>query len=294
MYTACLQDQVQLDYLLKQLRWDKSVAKYFLVTLDSVQMSLGFTRLILEYTQDPITYVESGYILHLCNRLSAHGASLWIEDAWSPELQCVGDESIIEHFISIQHITRAELCRANAVRLYLQVVTIADLADLMGTFVPSGMLTGDWQAGSDLKWPYQPLLPPSFWSSFRCCLRRSFCSRMPPMTWAHHSMNLNIPLGRWKLVRRNTWFSAYASESTIFWRREDDEVLHVMTRSKVDRLFDFSHTTMLLPLASHPIRVRQLDDLLWQLQEYRPVLFDVTSVTPGQLISFSGSVNSHK
>jgi hypothetical protein len=109
MDTACLQDQVQLDYLLKQLRWDKSVAKYFLVTMDSVQMCSGFTRPILEYTQDPITYVESGYILHLRNRLSALSASLWIEDTWSPKLQRVGDESIMERFIPIPNITRAEL-----------------------------------------------------------------------------------------------------------------------------------------------------------------------------------------
>ena len=161
-------------------------------------MCSGFTRPILEYTQDPITYVESGYILHLRNRLSALSASLWIEDAWSPKLQRVGDESIMERFIPIPNITRAELRRANAVCLYLHVVTIADLADLTGTFIPSGMLTGDWLAGLDLKWPYQPLLPPPFWLSFRRCLRRSFCSCMPQTTWAHHFMTLDTPLSRWK------------------------------------------------------------------------------------------------
>ncbi len=58
-----------------------------------------------------------------------------------------------------------------------------------------------------------------------------------------------------------------------------------MTWSKVARLFTFSHTTALLPLASHPIWVRQLDDLLWQLQEYRPAHVDKTWVAPGQLIT---------
>ena len=33
--TRLLQDQVQLEYLLKQLRWDKVVANNFLTTLDS-------------------------------------------------------------------------------------------------------------------------------------------------------------------------------------------------------------------------------------------------------------------
>ena len=35
---STLQDQVQIDYLLRQLRWDKVVANDFLVTLDSVQL----------------------------------------------------------------------------------------------------------------------------------------------------------------------------------------------------------------------------------------------------------------
>ncbi len=35
------------------------------------------------------------------------------------------------------------------VRLYLRVITIADLTDPEGSTIPDGMLTGDWQAGSD-------------------------------------------------------------------------------------------------------------------------------------------------
>ncbi len=46
LYT--LQDQVQLDYLLKQLRWEKTVANNFLIALDSMQLCSGFTAPILE------------------------------------------------------------------------------------------------------------------------------------------------------------------------------------------------------------------------------------------------------
>jgi hypothetical protein len=48
---STLQDQVQIDYLLRQLRWDKVVANDFLVTLDSVQLCSSFTRPILEVSQ---------------------------------------------------------------------------------------------------------------------------------------------------------------------------------------------------------------------------------------------------
>ena len=61
MYT--LQDQVQLEYLLKQLRWDKTVANDLLTTLDNVQLCSGWIRPILENTHTPISYLGTSYLL---------------------------------------------------------------------------------------------------------------------------------------------------------------------------------------------------------------------------------------
>ena len=49
--THTLQDQVQLKYLIKQLRWDKAVANYFLVALDAVQLCSGLTTPVFENTE---------------------------------------------------------------------------------------------------------------------------------------------------------------------------------------------------------------------------------------------------
>ena len=92
----------------------------------------------------------------------------------------------MERFSQCPHISQAMLRKANAVRIYLRVVTIADLADVGGTFIPAGMLTGKWQAGSDLKWPYQQPLPlATFWSTFRRCLWLMFSTNTPPY---HHTI----------------------------------------------------------------------------------------------------------
>ena len=48
----CLQDQTQLPYLLKQLRWDKDVANGLLVTLDLLQLQSGFIKSIMEHTAE--------------------------------------------------------------------------------------------------------------------------------------------------------------------------------------------------------------------------------------------------
>lgn len=207
--TYTLQDTVQLEYLIKQLRWDKTVANDFLVALDWVQLCSGLIKPIMEYTSGDINYLAQSYIIDLRRRLHEMGGFLWIEKCWTPELQREDDCSLMEGFLRIPGIKRATLRQANLVRLYLRVVTIADLADVGGTYIPANMLDGSWQAGSDIKWPYQPIPPKRFWTTFRRCLRLAFCSRTPPYQRASHSMDLDTPLGRWFPVRRNTWFPAY-------------------------------------------------------------------------------------
>ena len=74
-----LQDQFQLNYLIKQLRWDHTVANTFLVALDSVQMCAGFTTPIMESTLELIEYLSPSYIISLRQRLAEMKAYLWIE-----------------------------------------------------------------------------------------------------------------------------------------------------------------------------------------------------------------------
>ena len=98
------------------------------------------------------------------------------------------------------------LTRVNEVRIYLRVVTIADLADEEGEYIPDGMLCGDWQAGSDLKWPRQPEPGKKSWALFQKCLRHAFCTGTSPWQRPYHGMNLDRKLGEWYHVKRNTWY----------------------------------------------------------------------------------------
>lgn len=126
-----------------------------------------------------LDYIDRSYIVNLCTRLAKIDGSLWIEKAWTPVPQREGDVSIMERFITIKGITQAKLRKANAVRLYLRVIMISDLADIPGQIIPEGILTGEWRANSDLKWPYQPKPPDKFWVIFCSCLRRAFATTTP-------------------------------------------------------------------------------------------------------------------
>jgi hypothetical protein len=190
-----LQTTVQVKYLLKQLRWDKSVANDIIVTLDSIQLNAGLSSPILEDVSQPITYLGHSYFLSLRQRLAELQASFWIEEVWRPKPQREGDQFLMDYFTRIPGITTADLRKANAVRLYLRVLTISDLADPTGRFIPDGMLTGDWQAGSDIYWPHQVNPPQNFG-------RSSVDAFGSPFARGHHLTNL----------RNREWTSIHLSD----------------------------------------------------------------------------------
>ena len=82
-----IQDQMNIMNLLKQLRWNKTVANDFLVTLSAVQFTSGLCEPILMETKTDLSYIPRGWIPHLRSRLNEWGGQLWIEHQWTPPLQ---------------------------------------------------------------------------------------------------------------------------------------------------------------------------------------------------------------
>ncbi len=133
-HTHTLQTTTQLKYMIKQLRWNKMVANDMSVTLDTLQLVAGFHQPLLEYPLPHINYIGSSFFLTLRASLAKFDASLWIEDVWRPQLQRESDAFIMDRFVLIPRITPSELKQANAVRLYLRILTIADITDPSGRY----------------------------------------------------------------------------------------------------------------------------------------------------------------
>jgi hypothetical protein len=60
--TYTMQDQAQIPYILKQLRWGRTVANGILVTLDHIQLILGFVAPILQTNKQHDSH--SGTLAH--------------------------------------------------------------------------------------------------------------------------------------------------------------------------------------------------------------------------------------
>ena len=261
-----LQCATQLEYVIKQLRWNHTVANDLLVTIDSAQLHTGVGPPLMEITTPSIKYAGPSFILSLRDQLTHIGGSLWIEDVWSPPLQREQDEFIMDRFLRIPGITTSQLHRANAVRLYLRALTIADIAHPSGRFIPDGNLSGEWQGGSDLHWPYQPKPPPQFWAEFRRCIRRSFCTSTSSHQPIHYGMDLDTHLGRWFPVIRHSWFEVYKSPLALYWRI--NTTLYQLKPTAVPGFYITTCEVDILPLDCHPIGFRDMGDSIWTHRKY--------------------------
>lgn len=264
-----LQLSTQLEYIIKQLWWNRTIANNFLVTLDSLQLYTGVGSPLLQRTTPPIVYAGHSFILNLQDQLAYINTSLWIEDAWQHPLQREHDEFIMDCFILIPRLTRSQLQQANAVRLYLRVLTIADLADPTGQFIPDGNMSGNWQGGSDIHWPYQPKPPKRFWATFQRCIGLTFCSSTSPHQPAHYGMDLDTPLGKWFPVPRHSWFDVYRSPTHFYWKTED--TIKILRSTPVPGFHVIDGTVTSLPWDSRPVRFQNIGDVIWSHRHYSMV-----------------------
>ena len=103
----------------------------------------------------------------------------------------------------------------------LRVVTVADMENKTGTDIIDNMMSGQWRAETNLKWPKEYCPRKIYWSTFRKCMKRAFSPQTPPNKPAHYGFKLKTKFGKWLNVQRNTWFDWYRSKDSIYLRQED-------------------------------------------------------------------------
>eukprot|EP00957_Ditylum_brightwellii_P132646 10115318-Ditylum_brightwellii.AAC.1 len=96
---------------------------------------------------------KSGENVVLCPAVVYVG-SVVIPRVWLPKIQWINDMILIDVFCS-SHPSDATLEKLNLVRLYLGVITLADLTNDAGTEIESWALTGERRVRPTIEWPNQ-------------------------------------------------------------------------------------------------------------------------------------------
>ena len=131
-------------------------------------------------------------------RLKELNAEIVVEDAWAPELQRVNNVSLMKKICELRAKTIA-----NAVQMWLRVITAAELADADGACISPEKLDGRWRNDFTHLWPNIPWSSEKMFEIFRLYVRRSLCSNVR----RHHQnerLTLDKRLATWHQVHRHS------------------------------------------------------------------------------------------
>ena len=285
-----IQDRLGIMNIMKHLRHDSEISTEIRALVSAHQLHSGAISPLLDDPSLNLPHMEDGWIKAIRDSLRRLDGQLWIEDAWTPERQRVGDASLMEAFSRLPSITPGQLNKANHCRLFLKAITLSDITDMTGELIPWEYLTGRARLDSPLIWPRQPQPTDAMWVVFRRLVRLSFCTEHNYHSNAPYK--LDSPLGRWRHAPLHSYHSAYRTENRLYekcrcyitgelsfhcyehttppppspsaYDREDFDMNDYEAR--YTRIEDVSS----LPLTAHPTEIEVMDDEAAPLYDYDP------------------------
>lgn len=217
MYT--MQGTVQIKALLDHIQKDSMVGKLLHSELEAANLELGSGKHLFE-----LDYSTWAFLLTDC----------WMKNLWEfcdkndislrgqyakPNLPRQHDEFIMEALLSRYRdiFSRSEILAINRCRLYMQVVSLSDIATGDGTRITKKAYRGisDSFRSSKWRWAVQINPTPREWKLWR----QALC------LFAHDSIRqtgtISTPLGNWQDPghQQYDWFYSLSSKFVYFTRR---------------------------------------------------------------------------
>lgn len=223
--------------------------------LSWLQVSAGVSYSILERTDTSLPHLESKWIASLRQFLASLDATIQLDHPHVPQLQRERDAYIMDLILESDKFTPAEIRRLNYCRLYLQAITISDLAHATGIDLDLSMRCGSPSLQSSIsRWHtiHQERPAASAWSLWR----------KANLLWSTADGTLLQSLGHWLQSphhQRRQHF-AYQHGRRLFVRITDDKYQEFVTARPSGayrpRLSDYSiHRFSHLPTLSTPAQV---------------------------------------
>eukprot|EP00957_Ditylum_brightwellii_P008996 680396-Ditylum_brightwellii.AAC.1 len=118
------------------------------------------------------------------------------KDAWCPTPQRDHDKILMDMFED-RKPSKDTLGKLNAVRLYLGVVTLANIVNDLGTYIMAWAVTGASKAKPTLPWPNQGKLLDRCWTIWRRYLKECFAPDTSKCHLLHKPIKLPSLLRDW-------------------------------------------------------------------------------------------------
>jgi hypothetical protein len=134
-HLATEQGTLQVTYFLRQWRKRSQVGRLFRCVLSWLRLSVGVSFPVLEQPTQALPHDESKWLSSLRSFLATQKLSIHLDEPGIPPLQRTHDSYLMDHILQSNHCTAAEVRKLNYCRLYLNVVTVSDIAQPSGNRV---------------------------------------------------------------------------------------------------------------------------------------------------------------
>ncbi len=141
-----------------------------------------------------------------------------LSDAWTPPVVREHDETIMDAIADRCSPNEFTLAMANSVRIYLKVITVADISDMGGNQIEPWARNGVLPRNSSLQWPKQPA--PTREAIRMWCKMLQVALGTGTKVGRKDAMPLRVPLGRW-LRQSHIQYETYWDEQRLYVRRCD-------------------------------------------------------------------------
>lgn len=139
-----LQGYGQVATFIKYWRTPKTQSGQMLrLVMSWIQYCAGTGSSVLMDVETKMPHLESMWITSMRDYLASIGARLELLQEYIPERQREGDTYIMDHVLAHATFKPKQIKAINWCRLYLGVVTIADMSNAAGTHILQGMYDGD-------------------------------------------------------------------------------------------------------------------------------------------------------
>ncbi len=213
----------------RHIRYGTSIGKLMTFNVNWAQLISGQREQLWMKPEIDLTYLKEFdciWIERIQKALRESGTQLWIERAWKPKRQRVNDQFLMEAFCEAEYKTH-ELAHLNRCRIWLQVLTLADVISPSGTYIKENYLKPGMTRPKRSRWLWPNQIRPKkeIWALWQRALKKTFLKRS--------SRNLITPLGAWS-QEPNTihmvWPWSYDPQSTIVYAGEKWAFLRVKSK----------------------------------------------------------------
>jgi ribonuclease HI len=203
-----------LQYMVGHVKMGDDIGQLILSLVTHTQLQVGASESFLKLPY-PIyaKWIDTTWVTDCWKFVHRLNMVIDLEHQWVPTLPREGDIAIMDLALTF-HLNFHQLQRINTCRMYLQVVSVSDLATAKGDKLLSSAIQGvrDPQHPSTLNWPLIPRPPDSFWQTWKLFLQ-----------YFTRGKKLMTALGIWRNSPARVW-KWFQSTDRVTWAKlgEDD------------------------------------------------------------------------